>query len=108
MASLSTPPFHLQTTHAGTASTVRVVGELDALSAPELREYFISCAHDGQDRVLVDLAELDFIDSSGIEALLVGHQRLLAQGGELVLKDPPARLSTILRITGLDRTFSVV
>ena len=87
---------------------MRVVGELDALSAPELRECLISCAHEGQDRVLVGLAELDFIDSSGIQALLVGHQRLRAQGGELVLKDPPTRLATILQITGLDRTFSVV
>jgi anti-anti-sigma factor len=105
---MSTPPFHLQTTHDGTVSTVRVVGELDALSAPELRECFISCAHDGQDRVLVELAELDFIDSSGIEALLIGHQRLRAQGGQFLLKEPPPRLSAILEITGLDRTFTVV
>jgi anti-anti-sigma factor len=104
---VSTPPFALETRHDGAVSTVRVVGELDALSAPELRECLISCAHEGQDRVVVDLARLEFVDSSGIEALLVGHQRLRAQGGALVLKDPPTRLETILRITGLDRTFSV-
>jgi anti-sigma B factor antagonist len=85
-----------------------MVGELDVASVQDLRDCFASLAGEGQERVVVDLAELDFIDSVGLGALIGGLKRFRGRGGELVLKDPKLSVSKVLGITGLDRVFTIV
>lgn len=53
----------------------------------------------------VDLTELDFIDSSGLQALLAGLKRLRQQGGDLGLRSPKASTLKLLEITGLNSVF---
>jgi anti-sigma B factor antagonist len=99
----------LRLEHVGNELVVRLGGEMDLYTAPRLRDCF-----DGHltqpmrsGRVIVDLEDLDFIDSTGLDALVRARDRVLAYGAELVLRSPSHRVYRLLELTGLDRLFTV-
>ena len=57
-------------------------------------------------RVVLDMADVDFIDSYGLEAL-VRNRRRLGDEVEVVLRDPSDHIRRLLEITALDRLFPV-
>ena len=63
----------------GSALTVKVIGRLDAGSAPELSK-FINGALDGVTDLTFDFAELQYIASAGLRVLLVAQKRMNKQG----------------------------
>jgi anti-anti-sigma factor len=77
---------------------VTVAGEVDMESAAQLR----SCLRTLDGNVVVDLAEVTFLDSSGIAALVNARKRLLDLGGTLMLRAPRSNVREVIRITGLD------
>lgn len=88
---------------------VVVHGELDASTAPTLRERLsdlIECQ--GNLSVVVDLAATTFIDSTGLSVLVTAHKWLRARGGELRLAGPRRSTAKVLEITGLSRILTVV
>ena len=101
------PGFNLVTARTPDAAVVRVIGELDLATAPQLREVFTDLAALGGLHVTVDLSELAFIDSSGLSVLATGLKRLREVGGDLALRSPnPAAMKT-LEITGLTSVFAI-
>jgi anti-anti-sigma factor len=78
---------------------VRVVGEVDMLTAPELTAYL--AGFDGAD-LTVDLSNLSFLDSRGIAALVEAHRRLDELGARLTLRDVPPLARRTLQIAGLE------
>jgi anti-sigma B factor antagonist len=92
----------------GSVAVVRVAGELDVLGVPLLREGLKSLAEQGIHRVIVDLAELDFVDSTGLGVLIGGLKRMRESDGDLVLKDLRPRVARVFEIAGLDQVFTVV
>lgn len=88
---------------------VAVHGELDAFSAPTLRERLsdlIECQ--GNLSLVVDLGSTTFIDSSGLAVLAKAHTWLQARGGELRLARPRRSAIKVLEITGLSRMLTIV
>ena len=78
---------------------VALHGELDIVSAAGLADALVEVAGS---TLVVDLSDLTFIDSSGISALVVARNRILAEGkGELVLTRPGVIVRRVLEITGL-------
>ncbi len=76
--------FETHLTDGPDGSTVlAVVGELDLASAAHFREAVGAAMGTGARKVVVDLSGSDFIDSSGIGALMWAEHRLQAVGGEL-------------------------
>src|SRR5687767_15878768 len=67
----------------GSSVTLKIRGELDALSAPELRPVLDQVVEDQVRHVIVDLSELRLIDSSGVGALVSLYKRVRSYGGEL-------------------------
>jgi anti-anti-sigma factor len=67
------------------AVRVSLRGELDLASARQMEERFTSIDEQGPSRVVVDLAGLAFMDSSGLRALLLVDARAREHGYELVL-----------------------
>jgi anti-sigma B factor antagonist len=65
------------------STVLAVVGELDLASAPHFREAVGEAMGTGARKVVVDLSGSDFIDSSGIGALMWAEHRLQAVGGDL-------------------------
>lgn len=82
---------------------LRLVGELDMASAPEVTEALASLDGDGQ--LTLDLSELTFIDSTGLHAILK-HARSL-NGAKLVLANPSSTARRIFEIVELEKHPSI-
>ncbi len=82
-------------------------GEVDVYTAPKLKSSLIDLVDDGTYDIVVDLSEVDFIDSSGLSALVSGLKALRAKGGMLSLSRPHPQALTALRLTMLDRVFPI-
>ena len=86
---------------------IRVFGELDTLTSPELREQIQQALAQRPPALLIDLAAVSFIDSSGLSALVAGLKAAKLQGGTMVLfgLQPQARM--IFSITQADSLFEI-
>ncbi|MEV6691900.1 STAS domain-containing protein [Micromonospora sp. NPDC051196] len=85
----------------GGLARLRLAGELDMSSAPELNEAIDQLAAAGQRRLLVDLTDLTFCDSTGIAVFVRGDNRAAAQGGWLRVTGATGRVERVLKVTGL-------
>ncbi|PSM42411.1 anti-anti-sigma factor [Streptomyces dioscori] len=100
-------PLTITARDAATGPVLEITGDLDHETAPELRDAVNDLALAAGLVLVLDLARLDFCDSSGISALLSARSRAVEQGGGIALAAVPANTSRILRITGLDRVFPI-
>ncbi len=89
-------------------SEVWLRGELDAYSAPRVRELLQTLILGEQPSVVVDLAGLDYIDSSGLGVLVSALRQARDNGGQITLAHPSPVVARVLQITGLHRVFPVV
>jgi anti-sigma B factor antagonist len=85
----------------GTSALVRLRGELDMETAPSVAALIRSVAP-LSDRIVLDLSELSFIDSSGLHLALREHERAEGEGYAFVLAAPLPSVSRTLRLVGLD------
>jgi anti-sigma B factor antagonist len=88
-------------------TVLEIGGEIDVYTAPRLRERLIEMVGAGDKKVVVDLARVEFLDSTGLGVLVGAHRRLKARDGSLTLVCPHERLMKIFRITGLDSVFEI-
>ena len=101
------PAFDLITSRTDGAAVVRVIGELDLATAPQLREVFADLTGQGTIHVTVDLSEMAFIDSTGVTVLVSGLKRLHDAGGDMALESPKASAMKVFEITGLTSVFTI-
>ena len=85
------------------AAIVRLNGRLDLLSAADVKGRLGQVVADGARRVVVDLGEVPFVDSSGLGALIGGLKAARQAGGDLRLARPAQQAQTILELTTLNR-----
>ena len=84
----------------GQVMVVAVRGELDAVTSREFDDYLATARHQC-DRIVLDLAAVDFMDTSSL-AVIVGHwKKLTARNGILALAGARYRYTKTLWITGL-------
>ena len=84
-------------------------GEIDLYTGPRLHgELFTLLSGDGPVQVVVDMSEVDFCDSTGMNVLLAAHRRAREQGGDLELAAPRPAVRKILQVTGLESVFTVL
>jgi anti-sigma B factor antagonist len=89
---------------AGPWLTVRLRGELDLNTAPMLNEQVDDLvARRSPPCIALEMSELTFCDSSGLNTLVRLWRRTTAQDGRLLLLRPPELVVRTLEITGLDR-----
>jgi anti-anti-sigma factor len=81
---------------------VVVAGELDIAGVPQLDRAIRSAERDA-DLVAVDMRELEFIDSSGVQLLIVTDLRLRSRGSRLVVRGAQADVRWCLGLVGADR-----
>ena len=77
---------------------ITIRGELDAMSAPDIHAA-IGAAEVGD--VELDMADVTFIDSSGLAAVIEGHLRLAPQGRRLVLVERSPVVQRLLDLSGV-------
>lgn len=80
---------------------VSVTGELDVCTTPRLRARLIEQAEAGRHTIVLDLARLQFTDSSGLGVMIGAFKRARPHGGAVCLLSPPAHVVKMLRMTGL-------
>jgi anti-anti-sigma factor len=88
-------------------TVIAVHGELDIATTASLRVRILSVLAETTTPVIIDLSNVSFCDASGL-AVLVGAQRQARTHGVTVaLAAPRPNVAKLLRITGLDRAFSI-
>lgn len=84
----------------GDHTTVVVNGEVDAASSDALRSAIFDVIEKGQPHVAVDMADVAFIDSSGLRVLIGSFKAAEAAGGKLRVTNPSDAVVRLLEITG--------
>lgn len=92
---------------ANDAAILRPSGQVDADSAPDLKALLKELVEQGARLLIVDLDRVDFIDSSGLSALVSGLKAVRQRSGSLHLCRAHTQALTSLRLTMLDRVFSI-
>jgi len=88
------------------AVVIHLVGELDLYNAPEVRTALLQICAEEPERLVVDLAEVDFIDSTALGVLIEARTRL-ANRRAFLLASPRLETHRALTISGLDQHVSV-
>lgn len=100
-------PLKITTRDAATGPVLEISGELDYANAAELRDLLPTLALRPGQRLVVDLAGMEFCDSSGITALIAARNHAHAAEADIALAAVPANTLRVLRIVGLDQVFSL-
>ncbi len=87
------------------SSSARVAcrGRFNMTAAADFRSFLDDVLGSGASRVVVDLAEVTFIDSSGLGALIGGLKKARQAGGDLRIAGAPEQVRMVLSLTNLDR-----
>jgi len=81
---------------------LKLSGEIDMATGPQLRQKIVQRVQDGQANLIVDLSEVDFIDSTGLGVLIGGLKRTRSHGGDLRCVGLTEPLKEMFKLTGLD------
>jgi anti-anti-sigma factor len=86
---------------------IAVEGEADMTTAVKFNESFFSAARSGVRKVVADLTNVTFIDTTMLNALVVGHRRMVRDRGQFAVVCDGPRVSRVLEITGLGQILDV-
>ena len=90
-----------------TWTVLPLVGDVDLASAPALRQQLADMTAEAPSFLVIDMSELDFIDSTGLGVLVGTLRRLRATGGDVRLAAARTGIARVFSVTGLDRVFSL-
>ena len=99
------PDLVVTTDNQGARVVLSVSGELDAYTAPGLEDQIARLVGEGNNDIVLDLSQTEFLDSSGLRAILTAQRKLSEQQGNLTLRAPSEPVTRLLEITGLSDTF---
>jgi anti-sigma B factor antagonist len=102
---LRRPPVEAVERHDGSV-VVRLAGELDLYNSAQVREAIEAAAGESPARLVADLTEVTFVDSTALGAL-VEAQKGLPEGTRLVVAAPSSEVRRALDVSGLARHFDV-
>ncbi|HWP83462.1 MAG TPA: STAS domain-containing protein [Bacteroidota bacterium] len=80
---------------------------LDAGISPDLKGEFLILCTPGTKSLVIDLSDVEFCDSSGLSALLIAERRMRENGGTVKLAGLQKKVLNLVRISHLDRAFSI-
>jgi anti-anti-sigma factor len=104
---MSSMDLQLSTRRAGERAIVTVGGEVDLETASQLGEHALEALRDVSAHVVVDLAGVTFMDSTGLKVLLSIQRRAALAGGSFAVAGATRTVRRILALTGLDHTFTL-
>ena len=86
---------------------IEVDGQVDLYSAPEFKERTARVIRDGAERVILDLSQVTFMDSTGLGVLVGALKRMRAARAELLLVVTDYDIERLFELTGLDGSFQI-
>ena len=87
---------------------VAVRGEIDLFTAPELKQKLTDAIEGGKTRIVVDLTQTTFLDSTALGVLIGAVKRLRTRDGALVIVNVDQNIAKTFEITGLDQIFTIL
>ena len=87
---------------------VAVAGEIDLFTAPELKQVLAESIEGGRIRIIVDLTDTTFLDSTALGVLIGAVKRLRSRDGALAIVNIDENIAKTFEITGLDQIFTIV
>ncbi len=99
--------MNLEQIKEGNVLVVRVrENRIDAHLAPDLKQHLGDLIGSGDNYLVLDLAEVEFVDSSGLSAI-VSAMKLLDGRGDIVLCQAQPAVTSLFKLTRLDRIFRI-
>ncbi len=95
--------FDLQIEPGGEGTRIVLKGDVDIAAVPELESARERALGQRPERLLIDLRQVDFVDSSGLKFLLETHRLAQQDGWELALTRPTERAMKVFEVTGAER-----
>jgi anti-sigma B factor antagonist len=103
----TSPPLRMHIESGPASVCLKVGGELDIYTAPDLEEAIEQLEATVPALLIVDLADLDFIDATGLHILLEAHKRARNTNRCLFLLRPRPMVQRVLQVTGLDKVLDL-
>src|SRR6058998_1092934 len=91
----------------GDRHVVAVRGEIDLFTAPELKQKLTDAIEGGRSRIVVDLSDTTFLDSTALGVLIGAVKRLRSRDGALTIVNTDQNIAKTFEITGLDQIFTI-
>lgn len=100
--------FSVEERNEGSAWVLAASGELDLRTSPELEESLDRVWAAGAELVILDLRQIEFMDSTGLRVLLSAHQRAQETGRRFALVRGADQVERVLTLTGVRDLLTVV
>lgn len=81
---------------------------LNSTVAPDLKSEFILLNTDGVKNIILDMTDVNFVDSSGLSAILIGNRMSKATGGSFVLIGVQENVNKLIKISQLDNILYLI
>lgn len=97
----------LQTTQYDSVQIVHMPEKLTMLNAAEIKQGLIELIHEGCIRIILDLSNLNFADSSGLSVFVAAYKALEEKSGNAVLLSPRPNVLALLELTRMHEIFEI-
>ena len=104
---MDTELLRMEAKEAGSSVTLALMGELDVSTTPQLMEEFVRLTSGGISDLDVDLAGLDYTDSSGLSVFVTAHMQCRDAGITLRFVNPSLFVTSLFEMTSLDQVLEV-
>jgi anti-sigma B factor antagonist len=99
--------FKLDKYHNNENTYVQVAGEIDAYTAPKLKEELLPLAEEPNPSLIISLKDVSYIDSTGLGVFIALFKQITKNEGKLKLVDLSERLERLFDITGLNNVITI-
>jgi anti-sigma B factor antagonist len=101
-------PLEITTERRNGKTLMALVGELDIASAPRFEEGLSEVEGNSPGILVLDLRQVEFIDSTGLRAVIAADERARAAGRRFVVVRGPAAVERVFSVTQLDQRLEIV
>lgn len=91
----------------GTRHYIDLAGEIDAYTAPKLKEELMPLAEQKRQTIVVDLSKVTYLDSTGLGIFVGALKKSHQNESEVILKNLTERVERLFTITGLNEIFTI-
>ena len=87
---------------------IQVSGQVDLYTSPNLRKAILDNVDKSNSRIIIDLSQVEYMDSSGVATLVEGLRSAMKQKKSFKLLSPSAPVRKVLNLSRLETVFSIV
>lgn len=88
--------------------TLRVKGQVDLYTSPDLRKAILTCLDKANKKAIVELSNVEYMDSSGVATLVEGLRLAMKNHKEFCLLSPSPAVRKVLNLARLESVFTIL